>query len=146
MDNFTQVETDEKYSFLVPRVTYGGCSMLNKVIYDPYHTHIGLVRPGSAPAGTRPPTHKPTHLPPLRISFHLASCPSCIHEPAWSISYLVHVHANVHERTSRQMKKMQRSPLYHRTHYITTATPITYPHTYRNVQAGVVSHRGRPGC
>ena len=32
--------------------------MLNKVIYDPYHTHIGLVRPGSAPAGTRPPTHK----------------------------------------------------------------------------------------
>ena len=57
MDNFTQVETDEKYSFLVPRVTYGGCSMLNKVIYDPHHTHIGLVRPGSAPAGTRPPTH-----------------------------------------------------------------------------------------
>ena len=31
--------------------------MLNKVIYDPHHTHIGLVRPGSAPAGTRPPTH-----------------------------------------------------------------------------------------
>ena len=57
MDNFTQVETDEKYSFLVPRVTYGGCSMLNKVIYDPHHTHIGLIRPGSAPAGTRPPTH-----------------------------------------------------------------------------------------
>ena len=62
MDNFTQVETDEKYSFLVPRVTYGGCSMLNKVIYDPHHTHIGLVRPGSAPAGTRPPTHIHTHL------------------------------------------------------------------------------------
>jgi hypothetical protein len=46
----------------VPRVTYGGCSMLNKVIYDPHHTHIGLVRPGSAPAGTRPPTHIHTHL------------------------------------------------------------------------------------
>ena len=64
MDNFTQVETDEKYSFLVPRVTYGGCSMLNKVIYDPHHTHIGLVRPGSAPAGTRPPTHIRFHLVP----------------------------------------------------------------------------------
>ena len=38
--------------------------MLNKAIYDPHHTHIGLVRPGSAPAGTCPPTHKPTHLTP----------------------------------------------------------------------------------
>ena len=62
MDNFTQVETDEKYSFLVPSVTYGGCSVLNKATYDPHHTHIGLVRPGSAPAGTRPPAHIHTHL------------------------------------------------------------------------------------
>ena len=57
MDNLTHVETEEKYLFLVTRVTYGGCSMLNKVIYDPHDTHIGLARPGSAPAGTRPPTH-----------------------------------------------------------------------------------------
>ena len=67
MDNFTQVETDEKYSFSVPRVTYGGCSMLNKAIYDPHHTHIDLVRPGSAPAGTRPPTHKQDPLCPCGI-------------------------------------------------------------------------------
>jgi len=49
MDNFTQVETDEKYSSLVPRVTYGGCSMRNKVMDDPDHTHIGLVRPWLVP-------------------------------------------------------------------------------------------------